>query len=277
MENTPKGTLPNPSDDSTSADSAQTLATPHFDEESIQSARPAVPLVQIRERRFWRLALVLMCISSFAGGVVGIALSRYQNRPKQISAPVASVTPEETSQDESAKALSHSVAGAEEKLNDAEPAYPERVADGRAIRTGEKSTVDAERTSKAQDGDPRAALHHVLDELIAATNARDIQRQMGFYGQRVNAFYLKRDVPREAVRAEKSRVFDHASLIDIRAAAPGISLSPDGRDATMRFRKKYAIEGGGLARRGEVLHELRWHRTADGWKIVSERDLRVIH
>ena len=45
----------------------------------------------------------------------------------------------------------------------------------------------------------------------------------------------------------------------------------------MRFRKKYNIEGGGHERRGEVLQELRWRRTKDGWKIVSERDLRVIN
>jgi ketosteroid isomerase-like protein len=44
----------------------------------------------------------------------------------------------------------------------------------------------------------------------------------------------------------------------------------------MRFRKKYAIEGGGEDRSGEVVQELRWRRTADGWKIVSERDLHVI-
>ena len=100
---------------------------------------------------------------------------------------------------------------------------------------------------------------------------------MDFYSQKVNAFYLTRNVPREAVRAEKSRVFGRADLIDIRAAAPGIRLSRDGRTATMRFRKKYAIEGGGEDRRGEVVQELRWQRTGDGWKIVSERDLRVIN
>jgi hypothetical protein len=44
----------------------------------------------------------------------------------------------------------------------------------------------------------------------------------------------------------------------------------------MRFRKKYAIAGGDGERRGEVLQELRWQRTREGWKIVSERDLRVI-
>jgi hypothetical protein len=45
---------------------------------------------------------------------------------------------------------------------------------------------------------------------------------------------------------------------------------------TMRFRKKYAIQGGGEDRRVEVVQELRWRRTGDRWKIVSERDLGVI-
>ena len=29
-------------------------------------------------------------------------------------------------------------------------------------------------------------------------------------------------------------------------------------------------------RRGEVLQEMRWERTAEGWVIVSERDARVL-
>lgn len=50
----------------------------------------------------------------------------------------------------------------------------------------------------------------------------------------------------------------------------------------MRFQISYAggpvartIEGK-LKRTGEVLQELRWIKQADGWKIMRERDLRVI-
>jgi hypothetical protein len=53
-------------------------------------------------------------------------------------------------------------------------------------------------------------------------------------------------------------------------------MSRDGRTAVMRFRKRYRIEGGEGARSGEVLQELRWRRTDGGWKIVGERDLRVL-
>jgi hypothetical protein len=111
---------------------------------------------------------------------------------------------------------------------------------------------------------------------VAATNARDVDRQMSLYNQRVNAYYLTRNVPRRAVRAEKERVFGRVSSVDVRLAAPQITVSPDGRSAVTRFHKRYAISGNGQARSGEVLQELRWERRDGRWNIVSERDLKVI-
>ena len=56
---------------------------------------------------------------------------------------------------------------------------------------------------------------------------------------------------------------------------PQILLDAGGRSARMYFRKTYVIEGR-VNRQGEVLQELRWVKGDDGWRIVSERDLRVI-
>ncbi|HYG11583.1 MAG TPA: hypothetical protein VD835_16670 [Pyrinomonadaceae bacterium] len=120
------------------------------------------------------------------------------------------------------------------------------------------------------------ALRRALEDWIAATNARDIDRQMTFYPPVVNAFYLTRNAPRAAVRAEKERVFRRARTIDVRADAPELIFQETGRAAVMRFRKSYAIEGGGQNRRGQVIQELRWRLTPQGWKIFSERDVRVI-
>ena len=268
----------------------QPLPTPHFDEQSIQRARPAVPLAQIKARLLW-LVIVLMFSSALLGGVIGLTISQQQNRSDQVSTPATSVAPEESrvstgsgddhvvkSTQEASAPPSQSVAEPEEKANDAQLRTAAGNVDAKpAADPRDNSVVDAESVTDTQGDDARAALNGALNEWIAATNARDIQRQMNFYNQKVNAFYLTRNVPREAVLAEKSRVFGRAELIDIKAAAPGIRLSRDGRTATMRFRKKYAIEGGGEDRRGEVVQELRWRRTDDGWKIVSERDLRVIN
>ncbi|HEY0459221.1 MAG TPA: hypothetical protein VGC97_08805 [Pyrinomonadaceae bacterium] len=119
-------------------------------------------------------------------------------------------------------------------------------------------------------------LRERLSEWIAATNNRDIERQMSFYMRELKAFYLTRNVSVAAVRTEKNRAFAAAKSIDIRAAEPEIVFQDGGREAVMRFRKVYDIQNGRNSRRGEVIQELRWQQTNGGWKIFSERDIKVI-
>ncbi|HEX2639840.1 MAG TPA: nuclear transport factor 2 family protein, partial [Pyrinomonadaceae bacterium] len=119
-------------------------------------------------------------------------------------------------------------------------------------------------------------LRRSLDDWIAATNRKDIERQMSFYMPTLQAFYLSRNAPRSAVRSEKQRAFSTARSIDIRAEEPEIVFQDGGQTAVMRFRKQYSIADRLRTRRGEVVQELRWHRTNGGWRIVSERDVKVI-
>ena len=120
------------------------------------------------------------------------------------------------------------------------------------------------------------ALRQALTEWIAATNNRDIEKQMLFYVPRLKAYYLTRNTSRAFVRKEKGRVFATARHIDIRAQEPEIIFQDGGRTAIMRYRKKYRIENGRQSRRGEVIQELRWQRSGQEWRIFSERDIRVL-
>jgi hypothetical protein len=138
------------------------------------------------------------------------------------------------------------------------------------------SSPKAETPAARAARDEAAILRTSLEEWIGATNARDIGKQMTFYPSTIQAFYRTRNVPKEAVRAEKARVFKQARRIDVRADDPEIIFTDDGRAALMRFRKRYVIEGGPGERRGEVIQELRWRKTVSGWKITSERDVRVL-
>ena len=119
-------------------------------------------------------------------------------------------------------------------------------------------------------------LRQALDDWVEATNRRNIERQMTFYMPRLSAFYLTRNTPVSAVRTEKERAFRDAHSIDIRAAEPEIVFQDSGQTAVMRFRKQYRIVGRSGTRSGEVVQELRWRRTDRGWRIFSERDVRVI-
>jgi hypothetical protein len=138
------------------------------------------------------------------------------------------------------------------------------------------SSPKAETPAAKAARDEATILRASLEEWIGATNARDIGKQMTFYPSTIQAFYRTRNVPKEAVRAEKARVFKQARRIDVRADDPEIIFTDDGRAALMRFRKRYVIEGGPGERRGEVIQELRWRKTVSGWKITSERDVRVL-
>lgn len=162
-----------------------------------------------------------------------------------------------------------------EIYGDTQTAPPDTVADNRTDNVTVNNTPHALGTNVAER-DTAATLRAALDDWIAATNARDIDRQMTFYLPTLAAYYLKRSVPRAAVQAEKARVFARAATIDIRAAEPEILLRDGGTTAVMRFRKAYVIAGGGQDRRGAVIQELRWQRTPAGWRISSERDVKVL-
>jgi hypothetical protein len=128
--------------------------------------------------------------------------------------------------------------------------------------------------SVAVSPDTVAELKDLLALWIEATKERHIDGQMDFYATRLSRFYQAKDVSQSAVRAEKQRVFGKANMVEMTINDPEINFAGDGRTATMYFRKKYFIRGGPGQRRGEVLQELRWRLFDDGWKIVSERDLR---
>ena len=130
--------------------------------------------------------------------------------------------------------------------------------------------------SARNEGNSANAIRQALDEWIAATNRHNIEKQMSFYMPELKAFYLARNTPRESVRVEKTRSFAGAKSIDIRAAEPEIIFQDGGRTAIMRFRKKYRVENNSRTRSGEVVQELRWQQTNRGWKIFSERDIKVI-
>lgn len=155
---------------------------------------------------------------------------------------------------------------------------PETTAANPAVKQNEPVQEQAAREKPAAtDGKPRTELNSALDDWISATNSRNVDQQMNYYAPKLNAYYLTRNTSQGAVRAEKKRVFSRADAVDIQTGKPDISLSPDGQKATMRFRKKYAIKQGQQYQNGEVIQELQWVKSDDGWRIVSERDVKVIN
>lgn len=149
---------------------------------------------------------------------------------------------------------------------------PAREKSATEIESGNDESAENSTT-----GNEQTELNSSLDRWISATNARNVDEQMSYYAPKVNAYYRTRNASPELVRAEKKRVFERASAVDIKTSKPEITMSRDGQSATMRFRKKYDIREGEKSRSGEVIQELRWIKSGGDWKIVSERDVKVIN
>jgi len=138
------------------------------------------------------------------------------------------------------------------------------------------STVSrASRSRQAGASNVPAALRESLASWIAAKNSRDMDKQLSFYMPRLNYYYRARNISLADIHANKLRAVQRDGEGDISIDEPEIILSDDGRTAVMRFHKQYAwIRRGN--HRGEVIMELTWIKTDDGWKIIGERDARVI-
>jgi hypothetical protein len=141
---------------------------------------------------------------------------------------------------------------------------------------GSKTGASAKSITARTGNSDAAVLNRDLEAWLSATNGRNIRKHLSFYMPRLKAFYLARNVPRETVRSERARAFERADLIEVHAVAPETIFVEGGRVAIMRFRKTYLTKRGAQTHRGEVIQELRWQRTDEGWKIFSERDVRVL-
>ena len=164
----------------------------------------------------------------------------------------------------------------EESTGPASPApYDDRSV--RRERPPRSDVASRERALEAQTASDRDALKTALNEWLASARAGDVDRHMRSYLRTVSVFYHKRQVSRATVRAEKQRVFGQADTVELTASEPSITMSGDGKLATMRFRKQHVISGPKMNRSGEVLQEIVWVRTPDyGWRIYAERDVAVV-
>ncbi len=282
MERRMNETFVSPTEETVPLEDERALPPPSFDEKSVQSAQPAVPLARRVRARSGPSTLVILCVlGGVVGGILGgFALTLYQRDGTRVASQASAARPDTAAATQPApQDAEPSAAGAstppatvtQPAEDAAQPAAGAEASVEAAAPAREETTAGAASADEGTQQELRAA----LGEWLAATNSRDVGRQMSYYAPRVEAFYLSRNAPREAVRAEKARLFAQADTVNVEAAPPAIRMSRDGRTAVMRFRKRYRIEGGAGSRSGEVLQELRWRRTEGGWRIVSERDLRV--
>ena len=254
-------------------DPDKTLIAPRFDEKSVHYARPAVPLTWRGKARS-SLPVILLCVAAgvLGGLVVVFALApwlknygpRAETRHAQQEQGVGTTNPAAPSETPAASATAtpqEEKAGAQAQQGDAQTSTAQNggaqpnASGARAAESADSAgdaAAGAAQTQPKQGGDvavgeqvadagTRGELRSALGDWVAATNARDIDRQMQFYAPTVEAFYLARNASRGLVRAEKARAFASADPVSVQTSEPDIRMGRDGQSAVMRFRKRYRI------------------------------------
>ncbi|MGI8997770.1 MAG: SRPBCC family protein [Pyrinomonadaceae bacterium] len=257
-------------------DEEATLVSRRPREEPEEARFTAAALPSARGRRQFPLAKLLAALLAFAAIAIflGLALRQRQQQQRTQAEETASA-PALTASPTTDPSVTEETTDAEVAAEGSTPAETEPGPVETQSEADENANRAAAAPPNATEEDRRTELRANLDDWIAATTARDVDRQMSFYAPVVERYYTRRNFTRDAVRDDKTRLLEQADAIDIRAGEPEITFGADGRTATMRFRKQYDVKGD-RNNRGEVLQELRWARTDDGWKIMSERDVRVI-
>lgn len=215
------------------------------------------PFIPDRSEPRPRRPLLVYAIAAFAVGLIATAIWFALSRSSR-------------------ETVNSNMAGAENvSSNKSAQVTPSSTVGDRATDASNSNGNERDNSQKELPLDARSELRAALGEWVSSTNARDINKQMTFYAPSVSVFYLKRNLSRAAVRAEKTKLLSQYQTIEVRVGEPEIQIGADKETATMRFRKSWSFTGA-AAGSGEVIQELRWRKTNEGWKITSERDLEVI-
>lgn len=278
----------------TDAEYDEPVAPARFDTDALRQAKPAIPVSRLLAHKPKSGILIIAALlAALLGGILGSYLAiRYMNKQADTETKVAeSASPQEqTENSQSDNAIKPSQADKsgdttsepEARTNKQEQPTNQTRKEKDKAEKKEPDTHSMQETTAPPDtpiqhtGRENRELQEAFYNWLEANKEGDVNRQMRYYNSKVSAFYRWRDANLSDVRAEKSRVLGHADTIHIEASDPDIAISSDGQQATVRYRKRYRIEGNEINRTGEVLQELRWKRINNQWRIVSERDVKVL-
>ena len=135
----------------------------------------------------------------------------------------------------------------------------------------EKTERAAARTRP--EGSP-ADVREFLDEWRSTLIAGDAEAQASLYAPRVERFFTKKNVSREAVQREKASLlaryptFHKYEIRDVRVE------ELDGNRALVTFDKEWDARGAGRFA-GAERQRLTLQRAGDRWEIVGEEELKV--
>ena len=113
-----------------------------------------------------------------------------------------------------------------------------------------------------------------LNSWKASIEARDIEKHLSHYAERIENYYNAASVNREFVRADRARAFASFDTLELEIINVEIILEANDA-ATLTFDKSWDFRKASGFSNGLVQQEIRMRKIEKQWLITSERDLQV--
>jgi len=146
-------------------------------------------------------------------------------------------------------------------------------------------TLDAKRagpqpTTNENGAHTNSSEHDIralLNEWTESFKEKDLARQVECYAPIMDTYFLRHNVSRDFVQADKSRAFN--AITETRAfEISDITIEfASGSNATVTFRKKWDTRlASGKTFAGEEIEQLQLANIDGGWKITSEKEVQIL-
>ncbi|HEX2919178.1 MAG TPA: DUF4440 domain-containing protein, partial [Edaphobacter sp.] len=152
------------------------------------------------------------------------------------------------------------------------PSHPESTSAPAPQPNASAAPSEPMASPKQPGEDPDPAV--VVDDWAAAMNSRDAAAQAAFYADPVERYFLRHNLNRDQVKADKQAAIDRRKG-DWAVKMESIKITrPDDKTARARLIKHYTVkEDGKTASEWFVPSVLLMTRANGRWQITSERDL----
>lgn len=152
------------------------------------------------------------------------------------------------------------------------PSHPESASTPTPQPNASAAPSEPVASPKQPGEDPDPAV--VVDDWAAAMNSRDAAAQAAFYADPVERYFLRHNLNRDQVKADKQAAIDRRKG-DWAVKMESIKITrPDDKSARARLIKHYTVkEDGKTASEWFVPSVLLMTRANGRWQITSERDL----
>jgi ketosteroid isomerase-like protein len=118
-------------------------------------------------------------------------------------------------------------------------------------------------------------LENAVEDWKSAIEAFDVDANIDSYADSVD-YYKGGKVSRTKIKQDKEKALAVYDTINITLKDVVITPDPSGEKATATFNKEWDFENSDKRNRGEVKQQLIFAKISGKWKIVSEKDLKVL-